>query len=150
MTCVFLYKGEQRELARVIRQGARVGLTEENASQIAKFLGVVDVDRLTEAARLVREGQELPAELRNVLGRFELAVDTRIDAALALAQNHYVGAVRVAASIVALTIALAVGLTQEVLFQSLLVGVAAVPLAPVAKDLVTALQSASTAIRTKP
>lgn len=144
------YRGEQRELARVIRQGVRIGLTEENASQVAKFLGMVDADKLKEAARLVREGGELPAELRNVLGRFELAVDARIDAALTLAQNYYVGAVRVVASIVALIIALAVGIYQGFIFQALLVGGAAVPLAPVAKDLVTALQSASKAIRTKP
>lgn len=144
------YRGEQRELVRVIRQGVRIGLTEENASQVAKFLGMVDADKLKEAARLVREGGELPAELRNVLGRFELAVDARIDAALTLAQNYYVGAVRVVASIVALIIALAVGIYQGFIFQALLVGGAAVPLAPVAKDLVTALQSASKAIRTKP
>lgn len=144
------YRGEQRELARVIRQGVRIGLTEENASRVANFLGMVDVDKLKQAARRVNAGEELTAELRNVLGRFELAADTRIDAALTLAQHYYVGAVRIAASIIALIIALAVGIYQGFTFQALLVGVAAVPLAPVAKDLVTALQSASKAIRTKP
>jgi hypothetical protein len=146
------YRGEQRDLARVIRQGVRIGLTEENASQVARFLGMVDVEQLEHAARLIEAGEELPPALRNVLGRFELAVDGRIDAALTLAQNQYVGAVRGAASLVALIIALAVGfyLGGGYIFQALLVGVAAVPVAPVAKDLVTALQSASKAIRTKP
>jgi len=146
------YRGDQRDLTRVIRQGVRVGLTAANASQAASFLGMIDGERLAEAARQVEEGRELPAELRNVLGRFELAVDTRIDAALMLAKSRYVGATRVTASIFALLIAVAVGsyLGNDYIFQSILVGIAAVPLAPIAKDLVSALQSASKAIRLKP
>ena len=144
------YKGDQRELARVIRQGVRIGLAEENAERVARFLGVIEGDKLKEAARLVEEGKELSAELRNVLGRFELAADARIDAALTLAQNRYVGTVRIVASIIALAIALAVGAYLERFFISLVVGVAAVPIAPVAKDLVTALESASKAIKAKP
>ena len=146
------YRGDQRDLTRVIRQGVRVGLTAANANQAARFLGMIDGERLTEAARQVEEGRELSAELRNVLGRFELAVDTRIDAALMLAKSRYVGATRVTASILAILIAVAVGvfLGEGYMFQAILVGIAAVPLAPVAKDLVSALQSASKAIRLKP
>ncbi|MBI2368074.1 MAG: hypothetical protein HYV01_24135 [Deltaproteobacteria bacterium] len=146
------YRGDQRDLTRVIRQGMRVGLTVANANQAARFLGMIDGERLTEAARQVEEGQELSAELRNVLGRFELAVDTRIDAALMLAKSRYVGATRVTASMFAILIAVAVGafLGEGYMFQAILVGIAAVPLAPVAKDLVSALQSASKAIRLKP
>ena len=146
------YRGDQRDLTRVIRQGVRVGLTAANANQAARFLGMIDGERLTEAARQVEEGQELSAELRNVLGRFELAVDTRIDAALMLAKSRYVGATRVTSSILAILIAVAVGvfLGEGYMFQAILVGIAAVPLAPVTKDLVSALQSASKAIRLKP
>ncbi len=152
------YRGDQRELARVIRQGVRIGLTEDNAGYLAEFLGMVDANKLqqaTMAAQLPQQDDDsttFPPELRNELGKFELAVDARIDAALTLAQNHYVGATRVAASIFAVAIALFVGfyLGNEYIFQSVLVGIAAVPLAPVAKDLVTALQFASKAIRTKP
>jgi len=146
------YRGDQRDLTRVIRQGVRVGLTAANANQAARFLGMIDGERLTEAARQVEEGQELSAELRNVLGRFELAVDTRIDAALMLAKSRYVGATRVTSSIIAILIAVAVGvfLGEGYMFQAILVGIAAVPLAPVTKDLVSALQSASKAIRLKP
>jgi hypothetical protein len=145
------YRGNQRELVRLIRQGVRVGLTPANAIPIASFLGIVDGKKLAEAAAQVRKGTDLSPELRNVLGRFELAVDGRIDAALTLAQTKYVGATRVIASLVALFIALAVGayMGPGYVFQALLVGIAAVPLAPVAKDLVTALQSASKAIRPK-
>jgi|SRR3989344_1392222 len=146
------YRGDQRELVRTIRQGVRIGLTTTNAGQAAMFLGTVDAKILGKAVQQVEEGKELPAELRNVLGRFELAVDARIDAALALAKNNYVGAVRGAASIAALLIALSVGfyLGGDAVFKAILVGVAAVPLAPISKDLMTALQSASKAIRAKP
>jgi ethanolamine transporter EutH len=90
-----------------------------------------------------------------VLGRFELAVDARIDAALTLAQSHYAGAQRCVASLIALAIAVAVGFWMRTtqphfLLKSVLVGIAAVPLAPIAKDLVSALQAATTALRTKP
>ena len=146
------YRGDARDLTRIIRQGARVGLTPENATRAAEFLGMVDGASLAEAARQVGQGQELTAQLRNVLGRFELAVDARIDAALMLAQNQYVGATRGSASIIAILIAIIVGmyLGKENFVQAILVGVAAVPLAPIAKDLVNALQSASKAIRLKP
>ena len=146
------YRGDARDLTRTIRQGARVGLTPENATRAAEFLGMVDGASLAEAARQVAQGQELTAQLRNILGRFELAVDARIDAALMLAQNQYVGATRGSASIIAILIAIIVGiyLGKEYFVQAILVGVAAVPLAPIAKDLVNALQSASKAIRLKP
>ena len=146
------YRGDQRDLTRVSRQGVRVGLTPANAAPAARFLGMIDSERLTQAAQQIEEGRELTAELRNVIGRFELAVDTRIDAALMLAQSHYVGATRVIASILAILIAVALGiyLGSEYVFRAIMVGVAAVPLAPVAKDLVSALQSASKAIRMKP
>jgi hypothetical protein len=146
------YRGDPRELTRVIRQGARVGLSAENALIAANFLGIIDGDKLADAARQVSEGRELSTELRNILGRFELAVDTRVDAALTLAQSHYVGTTRVTASIFAIVIAVAVGiyLGNDYIFTGMLVGIAAVPLAPIAKDLVTALQSASKAISSKP
>jgi hypothetical protein len=150
------YRGDQRELTRTLRQGVRVGLTAGNAPVAARFLGTIDDQKLSDAARQINEGRDLTAELRNVLGRFELAVDMRVDAALTLAQSNYTGATRMTASIFAFVIALSVGIYlsykygDNYVFQALLVGIAAVPLAPVAKDLVSALQSASKAIRTKP
>jgi hypothetical protein len=149
------YRGERSELTRVLRQGVRIGLTPDNAGELAKFVGTVSAEDLKTAASRVHEGEDLPDELRNVLGRFELAVDSRIDAALALSQEQYAGAARTAAMIVALSVAI---ITAAVLSQpggeryywlAVLIGLAAVPIAPIAKDLVTALQSASVALRGK-
>jgi hypothetical protein len=160
------YRGDNKELARVIRQGVRVGLTPDNAGEAADFLQVASAEDLKAVAAALKEGSALSDAQRNMLGRFELAVDARIDAALTLAQSHYAGTQRCAASLIAVAIALVAGIwmrgTQAnftgpitfrtfspVLLQSLLVGIAAVPVAPIAKDLVSALQAATTAIRKK-
>ena len=145
------YRGDSRDLARSLRQGVRVGLTEEHAKELASFLGSIDAAMLQTAVRGAETGNELTPELRNVLGRFELAADARIDAALARAQSLYAGAARVTASLLALSIALVAGLTMAIdrLPLAVLVGIAAVPLAPIAKDLVSALQAATKAIGTK-
>lgn len=144
-----LYRGDQKELARVLRQGVRIGLTESNAKEISDFLGSYEADKLADAARQVENGQELPQDLRNILGRFELAADTRIDASLTLANSRYITIIRTAASFISISIAMAIGYLQKEYLRALLVGIAAVPLAPIAKDLASAIQSASKAIRAK-
>ncbi len=143
------------DLTRTIRQGVRIGLTEDNAEQLAQFVGVVDGTNLKQAAEIIRQGGELSSELRGVVGRFELAVDTRIDAALALAEHRYKGSVRLHASFVSVILALIAAYylsseqLSEVWLWALVVGIAAVPIAPMAKDLSKALQSAGKAIRLK-
>jgi hypothetical protein len=141
------YRGEQSELARVMRQGVRIGLTPTNASTAAASLGSIDPDLLRDAAAAVAAGTELPPTLRNVLGKFELAVDARIDAALALAQDHYKRAAMITAAFIAIAIATWVGLRLQNPVGGVLVGIAAVPLAPIAKDVASALKAAAEAIR---
>ena len=145
------YRGDQKDLARLLRQGVRVGVTEQNAKDVATFLGSIDAAQLQEAVRKAESGEELSAALRNVIGRFELAVDARIDAALALAQSRYAGTARVTASLVALIIAVVAGLALpgNRLLVAIVVGIAAVPIAPIAKDLVSALKAATSAIGSK-
>lgn len=144
-----LYRTDRKggELPTTIRQGARVGLTPETAPALAKKVGVVSADDLAEVAKLVQSGEPLEEAQRGILGRFELALDSRIDAALALADTRYKGYVRLAASFVAIAIALIVGIIQQQpILISVIVGVAAVPFAPVAKDLASGLQAASQAM----
>jgi hypothetical protein len=140
------YKGSHQDLVKTLRQGVRVGLTEEQAETIAAYLGLGASEKLKAAAAQIQLGGTLPNDLRDVLGRFELAVDARIDAAMALAQNHYAGKMRVAALLVSMLIALSVGIYLNQYFLATVVGIAAVPLAPIAKDLTTALQAASQAL----
>ena len=136
------------ELPKTIRQGARVGLTPDTAPALATQVGVIDPSELTAVASAVQSGNTLTEAQRNILGRFELALDARIEAALALANSKYIGYVRLLASAVAIVIAFLVGLKlpNVDLLTSLIIGVAAVPVAPVAKDLASAIQAAGKAM----
>lgn len=152
-----LYRGDRAELERTLRQGVRIGLTAKNAEDMAEILHTIDGAELKKAAAAIEAGKALPDNLKNVVGRFELAADARVDSALSLAQARYVGGQKVTAMVVALAIAIIAGIwlspgddyTCDSLVQSLVVGLAAVPLAPVAKDVATALQSAAQALRRK-
>jgi hypothetical protein len=119
----------------------------------------------------VQGGKALSDDHRGALGRFELAADARVASALARAQDAYLGWVRGAASAVSIFLAEfaayflsgtttgagggaanaaaapgTAGLPNEWLI-GLLVGIVAVPLAPIANDVVGALQAATKALR---
>lgn len=151
---------EHKELGRMLRQGVRAGLTEKNAEQLAGFLGVTDPEKLRAAAQILRapaNPEEISPEVRGALGRFDLAVDARIDAALALAADVYAGGARSWASVVSIGIALMAASVMsyvdgrwERLGYALLIGASAVPIAPVANDLAGALRSVARAFPARP
>jgi hypothetical protein len=141
------YRGDRGELVRMIRQGVRIGLTVENAPHVAGFLGVVDGADLAQAASRLKDAETMSKEHQQVLGRYELAVDARIESALAMAQSQYAGMMRTIASFIALGIGGGVGIYLSEPFLGFLIGLAAVPLAPIAKDLVSALQAATMALK---
>ncbi|MEO1766325.1 hypothetical protein [Thiobacter aerophilum] len=153
------------DLPRTLRQGVRIGfglLPAQDIAAIAERLGlpaglatfVADAFlRLRElrppaSGEIPRAGDGPSDEERAALARLENAIDARIDAALGLAERQYVTQTKLLAMLVALAIAFGVGLhlgaAPVVCFM---VGIAAVPLAPVAKDLATALQAAVQAFR---
>ena len=138
------------ELRRSLRQGMRIGLRPELAPALAAQVGTVDAAELTLVAERLMHGDPLDDALRTVLGRYELAVDARIDAGLTLAIDGYQGAIRAAASLLAIILALLAAFTLgRPWWHGALLGVAAVPLAPVAKDVVSALQAATRALRAR-
>ncbi|MDZ4698398.1 MAG: hypothetical protein SH809_01725 [Rhodothermales bacterium] len=141
------YRGDHRELVRMIRQGVRIGLTADNAPRVAGFLGVVEGADLAQAAARLGDAETMSKEHQLVLGRYELAVDARIESALAMAQSQYAGKMRTLASFIALGIGGGVGIYLSEPFLGLMIGIAAVPLAPIAKDLVSALQAATMALK---
>ena len=130
-----------------------IGLTSGNAEKVAGILHTVDPKELALAAAAVEKGEAPSDTQRNTLGRFELAADARVDAAVRLANTYYVGGLQVAASIVSIVLALVTGRyvlpDQLTTLQSLAIGVAAVPLAPIAKDVATAIQSLATSMKAK-
>jgi len=148
----------QTLIAKSLRQGVRIGLNSKNAEAIATFLGTVEPSGLKSAVLQVEMAQPLSDESRAAIGRFELAADARIDSALARAQDVYIGTVRSAASLLAIVLAeiaawlLGTGEDSggpDVWLVGLLIGVVAVPLAPIANDVVGALQAATRALRAR-
>ena len=137
-------------LADVIKTSAALGLPESTTTQAANALE--NARRLHPPAYGEKEASptaDLPSDdERAALARLETTKDARIDAALVLADTQYVTQTKIYATFVALAIAFGVGLSlnQEPII-CFLVGIAAVPLAPVAKDIATALQEAVKAFR---
>ncbi|MEO6339783.1 MAG: hypothetical protein ABIO39_07095 [Caulobacteraceae bacterium] len=103
----------------------------------ARFAGVADAAVANEAAA-------------TLAGRFSLALDTRIDAAFTIAEQRYQAFARIAAGLMAIALALGFNGWASASMQlpwgvALLIGLVAVPLAPVANDLVSSLSSAARA-----
>jgi hypothetical protein len=155
------------DLPRTLRQGVRIGfslMTDKQITEVAVGLGLPaasaklagsTVARLStvrppakgEAPAAAPEPAPTDAE-RAAMARLETAIDARIDAALVLAEVKYVTQTKVLALFVSLAIAGLVGyLLDQNLVTILVVGLTAVPLAPIAKDVATALQSAVTALK---
>ena len=91
-------------------------------------------------------------EQRSAMARLETTIDARIDAALALADTQYVAQTKFLAMVVSLLIAIALGRCTDLKVDWVwcwIVGLAAVPLSPVAKDLSTALQEAVKALKAR-
>jgi len=89
------------------------------------------------------------AKLRNraELARLELLLDARIEAALAEADDRYASVMKAIAAGIALAAALVVGWGAGAdMLTAAVVGLAAVPVAPVAKDLVSVVQRARDAL----
>jgi hypothetical protein len=143
------YRGDGSSLRTTLRQGVRVGLTADNAGTVCAFLGAIDATALRTAVAAAQQGHTLTADQSALIGRFELAADARIEAALALAGARYKGTLHVSASVVAIGLALAAAATipEVSIVQALIVGIAAVPLAPISADIASGLSAATRALK---
>lgn len=158
LTSQYIKDRTKGDIVQSLRQGTRVGLTPENAGTMARSLGIqINPDKLTVIAQKIATGGTLNSSERNILSRFELAVDARIDAALSLAETRYVATMQLRASIVAISLAFAATYFMETtsnvatvnssdFLLAFVVGVMAVPIAPIAKDVASGLQSAARAV----
>lgn len=155
------------DLPRTLRQGVRIGLgvmPPEQIAACARALGLPEQTAIRVANALVAtRGLRPPAlgevasvanrpaiddEDRSAMARLETAIDARIEAALVLAETLYVTQTKIVASFVAVGMAVGVGAMLGAPWHvSLMVGLVAVPLAPVAHDAATALQQAVKALK---
>ncbi len=140
-------KADQKAAAKSL---IRLGLTSGNAALLAKATGV-DEKALSAAAQSVTNGTPLTTQDLNVLGRFDAVVSAILDLGYERADQLYRNAAKAAAALVAVVLAVAGswllgrGGTED-LIVAILIGLVSTPLAPVAKDLSTALTAAVKAV----
>ncbi|ALL12182.1 hypothetical protein [Caulobacter henricii] len=148
----------------VIRSMIRLGLNAETAPELARF-GGVGAAELTVVAEKLRTGQDLEQADVNLIGRLEASIEARLDGAFDRAEQAYRNWSRLLAGVVAVILAVVVqkimadsGLpkgdlgpfvdSDRAVWAAVVVGLLAVPVAPIAKDLVSALTAASKALQT--
>lgn len=154
-------KADQKATAKSL---IHLGLNKDNAEQLA---GVCNIDAapFLEAVGKMADGVELAPQEVGILGRFDAVVDARLDAAYEHADQQYRNAARALAAGIAVVLAVIAGavvyadsqggnkLDYYAYFWSYrvvlaaVVGLISVPLAPVAKDLASALTTAVQAVR---
>jgi hypothetical protein len=144
-------KAEQKaSVARVLK----LGLSEASAPTLA--IGAqVDGAALAAVAKKLRAGAELTDRDLDVLGRMNAALEAVLDHAFEKAEQQYRNVARLLAGVVAVALSLAGWALWEQLapgprpslMAALLVGLLAVPIAPVAKDLTSGLSAALHALK---
>ncbi len=146
-----LYREDRRggKLKSLLRQGFRIALTPQTSATFAGILPTLNAARLAAAAQTIADG-ELPSQENAIaLGQFEAALDARLEAALASADQHYGWAMRGLAMLTSVGLSVAVAASgiapndpKPSIGLAIIIGFAAVPLAPIAKDLVSAVSAA--------
>ncbi|WP_369061296.1 hypothetical protein ABOZ73_05235 [Caulobacter sp. 73W] len=147
--------GEQKAM---IRSLLRLGLTSGTAEELAA-IGNVDAAALSAVAAKIAAGKELTAADITLLGRVEAVVQARLDAAFDMADQAYRSRARLVAGVFAVALAaiswpilnsvwsLPALIADKNFWVAVLAGLFAVPIAPVAKDLISALSAGAKATK---
>lgn len=126
----------------------KLNLSSSNASQLATATGV-DTKVLTDVAAAIATGTPLSSVQGDLYARFDLIVTALLDEAYQRSDQVYRNWTRAIAACVAVVLAVVGGLTLQMSpAESVLVGLLATPLAPIAKDLSTALATAVNTLQT--
>lgn len=140
--------GEQKAVAKSL---IKLRLAPDTATQFGKATGV-NADVLEAVATKMTNGNDLlPAEA-NVLGRFDLALTAILDEGFQRADQRYRNLTRVIAMFVSVALAVLGGwavaggdaadyFLGRDMWAAFLCGLLATPLAPISKDLASALQA---------
>jgi hypothetical protein len=130
----------------------KLRLTPDTAAKMADATGV-DKDLLTQVAQSIKSATALTQPQSDTYGRFDLMLTTLLDQAYQRAEQRYRNAAKLYA--VPIAVALAVVANHWVVpaanqlhpLGAVLLGLIATPIAPVAKDVASAIQTASKAIQ---
>lgn len=142
-------KDDQKAAARSL---VRLGLSPTNAAAMS-VPGHVDPTRLTAVMTAVEGGAALAPEDVALLARFDSVIGAALDGGFENGDRRYSNIARFCAGVVAVALSLAMEwLFPKVLGQgrydaALLIGLVAVPIAPIAKDLASALNTTAAAFR---
>ena len=138
---------DQKAIAKSL---VKLKLTPETADTFAKATDV-DAQALAGVATAMTTGAALTTQQANTLGRFDLALTAILDSAYQRADQRYRNVSKLWSSIVAVALSVAgawildanagTGFSAVHAMLSLVVGIVAVPLAPVAKDLTSAISA---------
>lgn len=142
---------DQKAIAKSL---IKLRLTPVNAAHLALATGV-NAESLTSVARKLADGSSLEKQETDVFGRFDLILTALLDEGYQRADQSYRNLAKASASGVAIVIAIIGGWTIQTgpywgtssMGEAILAGILATPLAPVAKDLTSALASGVKALQ---
>jgi len=140
--------GSQKAIAKSL---IKLYLNAENAAAVARASGV-DPEILTIVAKKVATGERQTEAESDVFGRFDLIVTALLDEAYQRADQTYRNGTRMLAMVFSVVLALVGAFTLNMtgardLGTAFVVGLLATPLAPIAKDVSTALATAVNALQ---
>lgn len=130
----------------------KLQLSPDTAAALAKATGV-DAAILATVAQSMQTATALSAVQSDVNGRFDLALTTLLDQAYQRGEQRYRNAAKSTAVVVAVALSLVANgyvvpeANRLSALGALLLGLVATPIAPVAKDIASAVQTASKAIQ---
>lgn len=145
-----LAQADQKAIAKTLIKAA---LTPDNAAAFAAAVEAnIDVEVLKRVAQKMTGASadtRLADDEQNALGRFDLALTALLDGVYQHADQRYRNRSKLAATVVSVLLAVIGGLSTSgfdvKLWQWFIVGLLATPLAPMAKDVASALQAGARA-----
>jgi hypothetical protein len=144
-------KAEQKAKVEAL---IRLGLTPQTAAAVAP-VARVNAEALSVAVAKLERGEPLTEADLNVIGRMNAVVEALMDAAFEAADQQYRNSCRLLAGLSAIGLAVGAWLlwpaatanARPSFWTAFAVGLLAVPIAPVAKDLTSALSAAMQALK---
>lgn len=139
---------DQKAIAKSL---IKLRLNEDNAARMAEITGV-DSKLLVKVAGKMASGKQLEQAESDVLGRFDLVLTAMLDEGYQRADQAYRNSAKMWAIVVSVILAMAGGMivgmpTPKDWAAAILIGLLATPLAPITKDLTSALQAAVKAMQ---
>lgn len=140
---------------RIAKSFVKLSLNESSASNLAKATGV-DEGTLASVAQKVSKGEQFEQTESDLYGRFDLMLDALLDGAYQRADQSYRNSARSWSVLVSVVLAI-VGVyfnyqedqnLLDVLPGAIILGLAATYIAPVAKDLSTAISAGAKLVKT--